>query len=45
MSEACLLILFADDANISTTGRNIDVMCQQLNDDLEKNQEQQQIVA
>ena len=39
VSEACLQILFADDANIFITGRNIDVMCQQLNDDLGKIQE------
>ena len=39
VSEACLPILFADDTNVFITGRNIDVMCQQLNDDLEKIQE------
>ena len=39
VSEACLPILFADDTNILITGINIDVMCQQLNDDLEKIQE------
>ena len=39
MSEACLPILFADDTNIFITGKNIDVMCQQLKDDLEKIQE------
>ena len=39
VSEACLPILFADDTNIFITGRNIDVMCQQLNDDLGKIQE------
>ena len=39
VSEACLPILFADDTNIFITGKNIDVMCQQLNDDLEKIQE------
>ena len=31
--------LFADDTNIFITGWNIDVMCQQLNYDLEKNQD------
>ena len=39
VSEACLPISFADDTNIFITGRNIDVMCQQLNDDLGKIQE------
>ena len=39
VSEACLPILFADDTNIFITGRNIDAMCQQLNDDLGKIQE------
>ena len=39
VSEACLLILFADDTNIFITSKNIDLMCQQLNDDLEKIQE------
>ena len=39
VSGVCLLILFADDTNVFITGRNIDVMCQQLNGDLEKIQE------
>ena len=31
--QQCLPILFADDNNMFITGRNIDIICQQLTDD------------
>ena len=34
VSNACFSILFADDTNMFITGRNINEMCQQLNEDL-----------
>ena len=38
-SEACLSILFPDDTNMILTGRNVNDMCNQSNDDLFRIQE------
>ena len=37
VSETYLSLSFAYDINVFIIGRNIDAICQQLNDDLEKN--------
>ena len=36
VSNHCFSILFADDTNLFTTGKEIEIMCDRLNDDLEK---------
>ena len=36
VSNYCFSILFADDTNLFITGKEIEIMCDRLNDDLEK---------
>ena len=35
MSTACLSILFADDSNVFISGKNVEVICEKLNNDME----------
>ena len=35
MSKACLSILFADDSNVFISGKDVEVMCEKLNNDME----------
>ena len=39
LSEFCFSVLFADDTNMFITGKDMDVLCQQLNKDLRNVQE------
>ena len=34
VSEYCLSVLFADDTNMLITGKDMDILCHQLNEDL-----------
>ena len=36
VSNYCFSILFADDTNLFITGKEIEIMCDRLNDDIEK---------
>ena len=39
VSEFCFSVLFADDTNMSITGKDLDILCHRLNEDLENVQE------
>ena len=39
VSEFCFSVLFADDTNMFITGKDMDILCHQLNEDLKNVQE------